>query len=511
MHHRRVALLAALIAPAALVAPGPANAATLTDLGSFTQPVYLAAPPGDDSRLMVVQKEGVIRVVSSGAQGTFLDVDAAVPNGVQSTGEQGLLSMAFAPDYATSGRFYVYYTADDGTTTDGSHNRVDEFTVSPNRSQADPTSRHLVIELPHNTGAANHNGGQIAFGPDGKLYIAPGDAATSANSQSANNVLGKVLRIAPTPGGGYTSPPDNPYAAPGNPGRDEILHVGLRNPYRFSFDRLTGDLIVGDVGESTEEEVTLLPAGTPGGRNLGWPICEGPCGGSPPPNYFGPALYYSQGSPRAVTGGVVVRDASLPELYGCYVYGDFYEGAIRATTLRPQAQAGHGPTTGLSVDGLAGFGQDNAGRVYAAALNGGHVYRIDATGAPRAACATAVPSGAGGDKTAPKLRTKTKRRQRVLHQHGVIGYGRCPGESCKISMSGRVRIGKLSYPLHKVTKAASADKRLRLRVKLTKRAKANLKKARKRHKRAVVDVAYRARDAAGNRSKLGRIRVRVTG
>src|SRR3954463_6505389 len=129
MHHRRVALLAALIAPAALAAPAPANAATLTDLGSFTQPVYVAAPPGDDSRLMVVQKEGVIRVVSGGAQGTFLDVDAAVPNGVQSTGEQGLLSMPFAPDYATSGRFYVYYTADDGTTTDGSHNRVDEFTV----------------------------------------------------------------------------------------------------------------------------------------------------------------------------------------------------------------------------------------------------------------------------------------------------------------------------------------------------------------------------------------------
>jgi glucose/arabinose dehydrogenase len=500
MHHRRASLLALLVFALALAVPAGASAATLTDIGSFSQPIYAAAPPGDATRLMVVEKAGVIMVVDGGSPSTFLDVDAAV-GGIESSGEQGLLSMAFAPDYATSGRFYVYYTA-----ADGNSNKVDEFTVSANRSQANPASRRAVISIDHST-AANHNGGQIAFGPDGMLYLAPGDGgSTPANAQSTGNLLGKVLRINPTPGGGYTSPSDNPYAGP-TPGADEILHYGLRNPYRFSFDRLTGDLIIGDVGEDTTEEVTLLPRGTPGGRNLGWPICEGPCAGSPPPNYFAPALYYSQGSPRAVTGGVVVRDTSLPELYGCYLYGDFYEGAIRATALSSQAQAGHGPTTGMTAAGLAGFGQDNSGRVYVAALTGGHVYRIDTTGAARSACSSPVPTS-GPDKTPPHLYTKTTRRQRVLHNGGVIGYGRCKHEACKVAMTGRLRIGKRSYSLHRTVRTAGA-KRVKLRARLTRRARTALRRALRRHRRATVRVAYRARDLKGNRSPLKHATVRV--
>ena len=249
---------------ALVLVPSTADAAQLNSLGSFAQPVHLAAPPGDDTRLMVVEKGGAIRVWREGeASSLFLDVAAAV-GGVQSAGEQGLLSMAFAPDYATSGRFYVYYTA-----ADGQSNRIDEFRVSSDRSVADPLSRRQVLVVPHTT-ATNHNGGQIAFGPDGFLYAAPGDGGnTPAQAQDTTSLLGKVLRIDPDPSGPscpatpddcYSSPSTNPFAG-ATPGRDEILHLGLRNPFRFSFDKPSGDLVIGDVGAGLQEEATLIAGG----------------------------------------------------------------------------------------------------------------------------------------------------------------------------------------------------------------------------------------------------------
>jgi glucose/arabinose dehydrogenase len=362
-----------------LLAPSTADAARLVSLGSFAQPLYVAAPPGDSERLMVVEKAGAIRVWREGQpSGLFLDVAAAV-GGIQSAGEQGLLSMAFAPDYASSGRFYVYYTA-----ADGQSNRIDEFRVSSDRSLADPLSRRQVLVVPHTT-AANHNGGQIAFGRDGLLYAAPGDGGnTPGQAQDASSLLGKVLRIDPrvsgpscpaTPTDCYSSPAGNPFAG-ATAGRDEILHLGVRNPFRFSFDSQRSDLIIGDVGGGLQEEVTLIPKGTPGGRNLGWPSCEGTsCNGPIPTNYFAPALSYAQPAPRAVTGGVVVRDPRLSKLRGRYLYADFYEGVIRSSKLTAQAGAGHGTPTGLTATFLASITQDNGRCVYVTSLQGG-VYRI---------------------------------------------------------------------------------------------------------------------------------------
>ena len=504
-------LLTGLLAALSLALPATAGAATLTDLGDFDQPLYVAAPPGDGARLMVVQKQGEIRVLVGATHSLFLNVATAPGGGgVATAGEQGLLSMAFAPDYAATGRFFVYYTA-----ADGASNRVDEFTVSADPSVADQMSRRPVISIPHPNPQTNHNGGQIAFGPDGMLYIAPGDgAADSGQAQLKTSLLGKVLRIDPRSGATYTIPPGNPYTAPGDDGADEVFHLGLRNPFRFSFDRASGDLIIGDVGASETEEVTLVPSGTAAGRNFGWPKCEGTsCSEPPPPDYIAPALQYSRTSSQAVTGGVVVRDPTLPDLNACYIYADFFEGAIRTATLSAGAGAGHGVETGLSTSNLASFSEDNANRVYVTSLFGNNVFRIEPGGTQAPRCPARpvdpVPTGGGGDTTAPRLLTRTPRSQRVLRQKGVVAYTRCSNESCNLSMTARLRIGRLSYPLQRVRRTLAANRRVKVRAKLPSRASRALRRALRLRKSARVDVAYRARDGAGNRSPLKRTKVRV--
>jgi glucose/arabinose dehydrogenase len=503
-------LATGLTAALLLCLPASAQAARLIDLGDFDQPIYVAAPPADNSRLMVVQKEGLIRVLEGGSHSTFLDVAAAV--GVQSADEQGLLSMAFAPDYATSGRFYVYYTA-----ADGSANRVDEFRVSANRSVADPGTRRPVISIPHTT-ASNHNGGTIAFGPDGFLYIAPGDGGNTADlAQDSNSLSGKVLRIDPRTGATYSIPPGNPFA--GAPGADEVFHLGLRNPFRFSFDRATGDLIIGDVGSGgaqQREEVTVVPAGTPPARNFGWPDCEGgSCPGGAPPDYFAPAFAYepnpSGGS--AVTGGVVVRDPALPELAGRYLYADFYEGALRTTTLVPQAASdGHGPATGLSTEGVASITEDNGNCIYVTSLFGGDVFRLAPDSGPApvpcAGPAQQPPGGGNGDRTAPFLSARVPSRQRVLRNRGAIGYGRC-NELCRMSMTARLRIGRLAYPLRPARATRRAGRRARMLARLTRRSRRALRRALARGRRAVVVVVLSATDPAGNASRRVRFRIRA--
>jgi hypothetical protein len=285
----------------------------------------------------------------------------------------------------------------------------------------------------------------------------------------------------------------------------------LRNPFRFTIDPGNGDLMIADVGQGTTEEVDWARAGTGGGRgaDFGWNLCEGSfaTGSTTTPCTTGtrPVIdQFADDGWHAIVAGYVVHDTTLPSLQGRFLYGDEALGKVYSARLaQPQAQD---KRFLLNLDQLVAFALDGNGCTYAASL-GGPVYRLTETGA--ANCAP--PPAIAQDKTAPRLRTRTKRRQRVLRQRGVIGYVRCPTEACVASMSARVRIGKLSYPLHKVTKRYPMNKRLKLRVKLTRRAKVHLKRARKRHKRAVVDVAYRARDGAGNRSKLGRVRVRVIG
>jgi hypothetical protein len=497
-------LAPALMGALCLLLPASAQGARLVDIGDFNQPVYVAAPPGDNSRLMVVEKGGTIRVLQGGGQSLFLDVDAAV--GVEDGGEQGLLSMAFAPDYATSGRFYVYYTA-----ADGNSNKVDEFRISGNPTVADPGTRRAVISIPHTT-AANHNGGTVAFGPDGMLYVAQGDGGNTPNlAKDVDSLPGKVLRIDPRVGATYGIPPGNPYDG-ATPGADEVFHYGLRNPFRFSFDRATGDLIIGDVGGSTREEVTYVPAGTPPGRNFGWPDCEGTmCPPQPPPDYWGPALDYAQGSPRAVTGGVVVRDPALPELAGQYVYADFYEGEIRRTTLVPQAGAGHGTPIGLDVNNLASFTVDNGNCVYIASLLG-DVFRLAPdTGPAPVPCAGPAqppPPGGNGDRTAPFLSARVPSQQRVLRNRGAIGYARC-NELCRITMTAQLRIGRLSYPLRTARANRRAGRRARMNARLTRRSRRALRRALARHRRPRVIVVLSAADQAGNTSRRVRFRIRV--
>ncbi|MDX6650295.1 MAG: hypothetical protein QOJ97_2246 [Solirubrobacteraceae bacterium] len=366
-------LLLAVLAAGLLAAPAVAGTGLgLKRVGTFDQPVYVTAPRDDSRRLFVVQQGGLIRVVRDGRTlpTPFLDLQDRVSTG----GEQGLFSMAFAPDYARTGRFYVSFTDTSGDS------RIEEFRrVSADR--AAPASRRLVLHVAQPE--PNHNGGLIAFGPDGLLYIGFGDGGgggdqhgARGNAQNLNSLLGKMLRIDPRRSGSrrYGVPRDNPFV--GRAGRDEIWAYGLRNPWRWSFDRATGDLAVGDVGQNSVEEVTFARRDRARGRNFGWRVWEGRRRntGEPASRLLFPQITYPTSSGCAVTGGYVVRDRRLTGWAGRYLYGDFCNGVVRTARLSP-AGATARRDTGLRVGSLSSFGEDGLGRVYAVSL-GGAVYRF---------------------------------------------------------------------------------------------------------------------------------------
>jgi glucose/arabinose dehydrogenase len=349
----------------------------LVKVGDFEGPLYVTSPPGDKRRIFVVEQAGRIMIVRGGkpvAQ-PFLDIRSKVTAG----GEQGLLSMAFAPDYAQSGRFYVYYTERSGQEAIWEYHRA-------NDDRADPASARLVLRMADPE--ANHNGGLMIFGSDGLMYVGTGDGGggddqhgARGNAQSLGSLLGKILRIDPRQSGGraYTVPSSNPFA--GRSGaRPEIYAYGLRNPWRFSFDRSTGDLAIADVGQDAVEEVDFVRKDRGRGANFGWRPWEGRSRNfdEPAPGAIFPVITHQHSDGFcSITGGYVVRDRGVPGLYGRYVYGDFCESRIRAATLR----AGH-RTTGKvlslpKVGALSSFGEDASGRVYATSLNG-PVYRLAA-------------------------------------------------------------------------------------------------------------------------------------
>ena len=353
-----------------------APAVKLLLLGRFRSPTYLTAPPGDRSRRFVVERGGRIRVVRNGrALGEpFLDISGRVETG----GESGLLSMAFAPDYASSRRFYVYFTDNSGDIT------VEEYRRSETtEDRALPGSRRLVISQDHRR--FNHKGGQLQFGPDGMLYMAFGDGGGSGdpdrNAQNLGRLLGKMLRIDPRGGGAYRIPRGNPFA--GRRGaRDEIYAYGLRNPWRFSFDRARGHLIVADVGQDQVEEIDFVPSrgrgrAPRGGYNFGWPVFEGRrrFRGGRVRRHVPPAVQRTRREGFCtIIGGYVVRDRSLRRLNGRYVYGDLCETRLWATRLR-RGRASRGRPLGVRVRNLVSFGEDAQGRVYAVSLSG-PVYRL---------------------------------------------------------------------------------------------------------------------------------------
>ncbi|MBA2568897.1 MAG: PQQ-dependent sugar dehydrogenase, partial [Actinobacteria bacterium] len=346
-----VVLLAALAFATSSGAAEP-NALELEFVTTASSPVYVTAPPGDTSRLFIVQQgsggSALIRLLRDGGPATtFLNV-----SNITTGGERGLLSMAFPPTYATSGKFYVYYTASDGAMTVAEYMRD-----ATNPDIADPNSRRVVISIPH-PNYSNHNGGQLQFGPDGYLYLATGDGGGGGDPDRAGQNLavlpGKLLRINPNLGPfgePYTVPADNPFV--GQTGvRPEIWAYGLRNPWRFSFDRQTGDLTIGDVGQGAWEEIDFALAPNAGrGMNFGWSCLEGRhlfgnC--SEPSNHVPPVWEYSHPSGCSITGGYVVRDPAVPSLFGRYVYTDYCTSGgafgLRSVMLAIPDAAGDSPT-----------------------------------------------------------------------------------------------------------------------------------------------------------------------
>jgi glucose/arabinose dehydrogenase len=339
-------------------------------------PLYLTAPPGDPSRLFIVEKGGAIRVVKDGTllPTPFLDLTAQVSTG----GEQGLLGLAFDPDYATTGRFVVHYTDVGGNTV------VSVLRVSAgNADVADPASEAIVLtaEQPF----ANHNGGQILFGPDGMLYIGLGDGGSSGDpggrGQSVADLLGSILRVDVRSGTGYTIPPDNPFVGRTD-ARPEIWSFGLRNPWRFTFDPATGDLYIADVGESAWEEIDMVGAAEGAGRgaNFGWNVTEGRhCfaqSGCDPSRFTLPVLEYSHDDGCSITGGFVYRGAAIPELQGHYFYADFCRGWVRSVRLQDGQVVDTRQWPTLAPGGpVPSFGQDAAGELYVLS-QGGRVFKI---------------------------------------------------------------------------------------------------------------------------------------
>ena len=370
-----VALLAVVAAPAR-----SAGGVKLVTVGSFDSPVYVTAPPGDTRRVFVVEQDGLIKVVRGGRElaQPFLDVRSLTEGG----GEQGLLSMAFAPDYAKSGLFYVFYTDLEG----------DERIVEYRRSQgspdrADAGSARLVLRQPDEE--SNHNGGLLQFGPDGLLYIGTGDGGGGGdrhgergNGQSLATLEGKILRIDPRASGDrpYTVPPSNPFV--GREGaRGEIYAYGLRNPWRFSFDRSTGDLTIGDVGQNEVEEINFRRRGSGRGANFGWRVWEGRrrfAPGESAPGHVPPVIQRAHSdSSCSITGGVVVRDRALPRsIRGRYLFADICDTRVLSSRIRG-GRASRVTGTGLRLPTIVSFGEDARGRVYVVSI-GGRVSRIAA-------------------------------------------------------------------------------------------------------------------------------------
>ena len=302
------------------------TSAALTQISSvLSDPVYVTTPPGDD-RLFVVERAGRVRIIKNNQlQPTaFLDIRSKVYSSVES----GMLSIAFHPNYAQNHFFYVLYTLQSG----GVVERIARFTASSNPDVADAASEFAVLSTPPRT-TDFHNGGLLQFGPDNKLYVAFGDGGNSANAQNLNSLHGKMLRLDVDGGSPYSIPIDNPFAGQANV-RQEIYHYGLRNPWRYSFDPLTNDLYIADVGESSFEEVDVQLAGTPSGRNYGWPIMEGPsCFQAATCDQTGltlPVFSYPHQNTCSILGGYVYRGTGIQELTGHYIYSDYCGGTIRS-------------------------------------------------------------------------------------------------------------------------------------------------------------------------------------
>ncbi|UCG25111.1 MAG: PQQ-dependent sugar dehydrogenase [Chloroflexota bacterium] len=360
--------------PTATPVEAPANAISLNLVaGGLTRPVYLTH--AFDDRLFVVEQAGVIRLITDGQlqPEPFLDISERV----RSTAlEQGLLSVAFHPDFVTNRRFFVNYTDLNGDTV------IAEFEASvEDPNQADPSNERILLY--EGQPFANHNGGQLNFGPDGYLYVGMGDGGGAGdslnNGQNPETLLGAMLRLDVSVGESYAIPPDNPFIGQAG-AREEIWAIGLRNPWRFSFDRLQGDLYIADVGQNMWEEINFQPTGDPGGANYGWRVLEAShCFESDscdPAGFVAPVAEYDhQGGNCSISGGYVYRGQQFPELAGNYFLGDYCSGAIWG--LYHLADGSWQITPLLQTDlFISSFGEDSRGELYVLDHAKGDVYQI---------------------------------------------------------------------------------------------------------------------------------------
>ena len=348
---------------------------TLEEIGSFEDPVFVTQPEGDDALYVVEQTGQIIRVTPRGKESTLLDISDEITAG----GEQGLLSVAFDPDFQRTGLFYVDYTNTNGDT------RVVEYEVKKGKADERSARTLLAVNQPY----ANHNGGLLLFDDDGNLLVGLGDGGSTGdperNGQDLGVLLGKILRIDPSAESGkggeeYSIPKGNPFT--GRQGtRPEILAYGLRNPWRFSFDRKTGALWIGDVGQNSLEEIDYFAKPGSEDANFGWSAFEGTerfNADQEAPNAIDPVLTYGRDLGCSVTGGYVVRDKSIRSLYGRYLYADFCQGQLRSFTAADAAEKGTATddrALGLQVPSISSFGEDQKGRIYAVSLDG-PVFRL---------------------------------------------------------------------------------------------------------------------------------------
>ncbi|MEM7368518.1 MAG: PQQ-dependent sugar dehydrogenase [Bacteroidota bacterium] len=349
----------------------------------FTRPVDIVHA-GDD-RLFIAEQAGIIRILQADgsiAATPFLDIETAVR---YVDNEEGFLGLAFHPDYANNGYFYVNYTVGTSTTR---RTRISRFEVSQNSpDEADPASELILLEIAQPFW--NHNAGDLAFGPDGYLYIPTGDGGSGGDpgnrAQSGLNLLGKILRIDVNNGTLYAIPTNNPFINDNNI-ENEIWSIGWRNPWRFSFDRLTGDMWVADVGQSAFEELSMEPANSPGGLNYGWRCYEANASYNLNPDcassdqYVGPVFNYPQNSSnwgKSITGGFVYRGQDFPALYGHYVFADYHTNNF--WTLHDSMGQWVLSTQGKLISGtnkVSTFGEDKDGELYVANLKSGEIFRI---------------------------------------------------------------------------------------------------------------------------------------
>jgi Glucose/sorbosone dehydrogenases len=336
----------------------------------LTNPVYVTSPPGD-SRLFIVEQPGRIRILDNGQllATPFLDIASRVSSG----GERGMLSVAFHPQYATNGFFYVYFT---GT---GGEIRIERFTRT-NASQANAASAKVILTVAHPR--SNHNGGLATFGPDGMLYLGLGDGGGGGdpdlNGQNQTTLLGKLLRIDVNSGDPYAIPAGNPFVGQSN-ARQEIWAMGLRNPWRYAFDQATGRLYLADVGQDAIEEVNVVTA-TRAGVNYGWNVLEGSsCYNAAACSKSGfeiPVLEYNHSNNQcSVTGGFVYRGSAMPEITGVYFYADYCAGWVKSFTYSNGAATDQRDWNLGNVGSVTSFGVDAAGELYLTSSNG-RVYKF---------------------------------------------------------------------------------------------------------------------------------------